>query len=44
MMPVFETRSGVPYSDVNLKTGMVYSDVWFLIYILFNFIDTPKQS
>ncbi|XP_076352000.1 endoplasmic reticulum mannosyl-oligosaccharide 1,2-alpha-mannosidase-like [Tachypleus tridentatus] len=28
LMPCFRTRSGVPYSDVNLKTGFAHAPLW----------------
>lgn len=27
-MPAFDTKSGVPYSDVNLKTGKAHAPRW----------------
>lgn len=28
MMPAFSTKSGIPYSDVNIKTGRAHAPRW----------------
>jgi len=28
LLPAFDTKSGVPYSDVNLKTGKAHAPTW----------------